>query len=129
MSGTRITEIVVTHHARRFGKSKYGLFRVWRVALDLLVIKMLTGFARAPAALYGMLSIPFLLATLAAGAVTGWLYLHAVPGQGFPIVLPGATFLFAFGFLHLVFLGLLTEMIVSASRAPDRQVFDVETIE
>jgi len=129
MSGTRITEIIVTHHARKFGQSNYGMFRVWQVAWDLLVIKMLTGFLRAPAALYRLLSIPFLLATLASGAVTGWLYLQAVPGEDFPIVLPGATFLFAMAFLHFVFLGLLTELIVSASRVHDRQVLDLETIE
>jgi glycosyltransferase involved in cell wall biosynthesis len=129
MSGTRITEIVVTHHARKFGQSKYGLFRVWQVASDLLVIKMLTGFSRTPATWYGLLSIPFLLATLASGAVTGWLYLQAVPGEDFPIVLPGATFLFAVAFLHFAFLGLLTELIVSASRVHDRQVFDLDTID
>ena len=28
--GARITEIVVSHHPRRFGKSKYGLGRIWR---------------------------------------------------------------------------------------------------
>lgn len=129
LSGTRITEIVVTHHPRRFGQSKYGLSRVWRVAWDLLVVKMLTGFSRAPAALYGVLSIPFLLATLASGVFTGWLYLHAEPGEHFSIVLPGATFLFACAFLHFVFVGLLTEMIVSTSRVHDRQLIDVEIIE
>jgi hypothetical protein len=55
--------------------------------------------------------------------------LLAVPGEDFPIVFPGATFLFAFAFLHFVFLGLLTELIVSASRAHDRQVLDLDTIE
>jgi glycosyltransferase involved in cell wall biosynthesis len=129
MSGTRITEIVVTHHAREFGRSKYGMFRVWQVASDLLVIKMLTGFLRAPSALYGLISIPFLLATLASGAVASWSYMQAVPGEDFSIVLSGATFLFAIAFLHFVCLGLLTELIVSASRVHDRQLLDLETID
>jgi dolichol-phosphate mannosyltransferase len=129
MSGTRITEIVVTHRARAYGKSKYGLFRVWQVASDLPVIKMLTGFSRAPAALYGLLSIPFLLGTLASGAATGWSYMHAVPSDDSLIVLSGATFLFTIAFLHFVFLGLLTELIVSAGRVHDRQLLDLDTIE
>jgi glycosyltransferase involved in cell wall biosynthesis len=129
MSGTRITEIVVAHRAREFGQSKYGIFRVWQVAWDLLVIKMLTGFSRAPAAFYGLLSIPFLLGTLAAGAATSWSYMQAVPGEDFPIVLSGVTFLFAIAFLHFLFVGLLTELIVSASRVHDRQVLDLDTIE
>ncbi len=128
IGGARIAEIVVSHHARRFGRSKYGLFRVWQVASDLLVVKMLTGFCRAPAALYALLSLPFLLAALVSGAAVGWAYLHAVPGEEFPIVLPGATFLFAFAFLHFVLLGLLAEMIVSASRVHDRQRIDVESL-
>ncbi len=39
--GARIAEIVVTHHPRRFGQSKYGLGRVWRVALDIIAFKFI----------------------------------------------------------------------------------------
>ncbi len=45
--GARIAEIVVAHHPRRFGTSKYGLGRVWRVILDILAFKLiLSVFAR-----------------------------------------------------------------------------------
>src|SRR5579884_1633846 len=36
--GARVTEIPVAHHPRRFGQSKYGLGRVARVVLDLLLL-------------------------------------------------------------------------------------------
>ena len=36
--GARVTEIPVRHHARRFGHSKYGIGRVVRVVLDLLIL-------------------------------------------------------------------------------------------
>lgn len=39
--GARIAEIVVTHHPRRFGTSKYGLGRIWRVILDILAFKLI----------------------------------------------------------------------------------------
>ena len=39
--GARIAEIVVTHHPRRFGQSKYGLGRVWRVMLDIIAFKFI----------------------------------------------------------------------------------------
>ena len=39
--GARISEIVVTHHPRQFGTSKYGLARVWKVFLDILAFKLL----------------------------------------------------------------------------------------
>lgn len=44
--GARIAEIVVKHHPRIFGTSKYGLGRIWRVILDILAFKLiLTVFA------------------------------------------------------------------------------------
>ena len=45
--GARIAEIVVTHHPRRFGESKYGLGRAWRVALDIVAFKFII-FVFAP---------------------------------------------------------------------------------
>ena len=45
----RIAEIVVTHHPRRFGESKYGLGRVWRVMLDIIAFKFIISvFASRP---------------------------------------------------------------------------------
>ena len=47
--GARIAEIIVTHHPRRFGKSKYGLGRVWRVMLDIIAFKFIISvFASRP---------------------------------------------------------------------------------
>ncbi len=39
--GARITEIPVRHHPRHSGHSKYGLERIIKVLLDLLVVKFL----------------------------------------------------------------------------------------
>jgi glycosyltransferase involved in cell wall biosynthesis len=58
LSGARIAEIVVNHRARQFGQSKYGLGRVWRVALDIITVMMLKGFALRPALWFGTLSLP-----------------------------------------------------------------------
>src|SRR5690606_16509973 len=46
ITGARVKEVAVTHHARQFGKSKYGLSRVYKVLLDLLSIKTLIGLDR-----------------------------------------------------------------------------------
>ena len=46
--GARITEIPVRHHARRYGESKYGLTRIFKVMLDLIVVKMLIQFSTQP---------------------------------------------------------------------------------
>jgi glycosyltransferase involved in cell wall biosynthesis len=39
--GDRVTEVVVNHRPRRFGESKYGLSRTFRVASDLLKLRRL----------------------------------------------------------------------------------------
>ena len=62
--GTRIAEVGVRHHARQFGASKYGLSRVFKVLIDLIVVKTLLFFARRPLA--GFRNVAFVLACLAA---------------------------------------------------------------
>jgi len=63
--GARITELPVRHHARRAGKSKYGLGRVFRVLADLVGIKMLIQFAAHPIRWFFLLAMPlFVLSPL-----------------------------------------------------------------
>lgn len=59
--GARITELPVRHHARRAGKSKYGLGRVFRVLADLVGIKMLIQFAAHPIRWFSLLALPLFL--------------------------------------------------------------------
>ena len=48
IAGPRIAEIKVRHHARQFGQSKYGLSRIYKVLLDLMVIKTIAAFTSRP---------------------------------------------------------------------------------
>ncbi len=66
MTGARIAEIKVRHHARQFGESKYGLSRIYKVLLDLLTVKTIVGFAQRPLVWFGLLSLPFFLISLVA---------------------------------------------------------------
>ncbi len=61
IAGPRIAEIQVRHHARQFGKSKYGLSRIYKVLLDLLVIKTVASFTSRPLLWFAMLSLPALV--------------------------------------------------------------------
>ena len=60
IAGPRVAEIRVRHHARRFGESKYGLSRIYKVLLDLMVIKTVASFASRPMRWFAMLSAPLL---------------------------------------------------------------------
>ncbi len=53
-TGARVTEIEVTHHARRFGRSKYGISRTIRVLLDLLAVKFLLSYSTRPIHIFGL---------------------------------------------------------------------------
>jgi glycosyltransferase involved in cell wall biosynthesis len=51
--GARITELPVHHHARKFGKAKYGLERTVKVILDLFTVKFLLDYSHKPMRLFG----------------------------------------------------------------------------
>jgi glycosyltransferase involved in cell wall biosynthesis len=58
--GARVTELPVTHHAREFGTSKYGLSRVGRVMLDLLILYFIDRAFDRPIQFFGKLGLMFL---------------------------------------------------------------------
>jgi glycosyltransferase involved in cell wall biosynthesis len=51
--GAKITEMPVRHHARKFGKTKYGLERTIKVVLDLFTVKFLVSYSSKPIYLFG----------------------------------------------------------------------------
>ncbi|MCB0552017.1 MAG: glycosyltransferase family 2 protein [Phaeodactylibacter sp.] len=51
--GARITQIPVKHHAREFGKSKYGLNRTFKVISDLLLMLFFKKYMQRPMHLFG----------------------------------------------------------------------------
>jgi dolichol-phosphate mannosyltransferase len=54
LKGARFAEIVVKHHPRTRGKSKYGIGRTFRVILDLLLMLFFQKFATRPLQLFGL---------------------------------------------------------------------------
>ncbi len=57
IEGARITEVPVRHHARRHGRSKYGLGRTFRVILDLFTVYFMKKFLTRPMHVFGLLGI------------------------------------------------------------------------
>jgi hypothetical protein len=67
-----IGEKVVTHHARKFGKSKYGIERMIKGYLDLLSITFVTKFSKRPMHFFGTIgTVMFVLGFLSAAWVGG----------------------------------------------------------
>jgi glycosyltransferase involved in cell wall biosynthesis len=92
IAGPRIAEIKVRHHARRFGKSKYGLSRVYKVLLDLLVIKTVASFTSRPLLWFTLLSLPALLIAIVALSYTA-VYVLKYGSMPLPIAGTGLIFL------------------------------------
>lgn len=107
--GASIEEVVVHHHPRRAGASKYGLSRVLKVVADLFVLQMVTRFQARPMHGFAMLGLPFLGgAALAGGLSVVW--------WGESLVLPtlaGVAFLV---FSSCLLAGMFAEAIVSDGR-------------
>jgi glycosyltransferase involved in cell wall biosynthesis len=108
IAAPRIAEIKVRHHARQFGQSKYGLSRVYKVLLDLLTIKTITGFASRPLRWFALLAIPFILLSIVmfAGGITVMLL-----GAHSALPLTGSGLFFASLGLYLLFSGGIAELI------------------
>ena len=62
--GARIVEMPVRHHARRWGKAKYGLERTAKVILDLFTVKFLSAYTSKPSYLFGGIGVFFILISM-----------------------------------------------------------------
>ena len=109
LAGARIAEIKVRHHARRFGHSKYGFSRIYKVFLDLLAISTILGFHRRPMlAFAGLATVATGIGLVSLGsALVYGMTPHDQPG----IVFSGLAVLFGALAIFLMVLGLLSQLI------------------
>lgn len=119
MAGPRLAEIKVRHHARRFGQSKYGLSRIYKVLLDLAVIKTIVTFASRPLRWFTLLAMPLLVgATIALVQVA----LGIVRGADhFSLSIAGAGVLMLVSALILLLSGAIGELIYQRGDLRDRE--------
>jgi glycosyltransferase involved in cell wall biosynthesis len=128
LMGARIAEVPVTHHARQFGKSKYGLKRTAKVILDLITVKFLAEFATKPLYMFGGVGALLFGAAVLAGAETLWekfcfgVYVHNNP---FILI---AVFLAILG-VNFVLMGLLAELIVRTyHESQDKPIYHIRAM-
>ena len=108
VAGPNIAEVKVRHHARRFGASKYGLSRVYKVLLDLLTIKTIASFASRPLIWFAGLASPFIVV---AGACFAYTLYEIIGGNAFSLTFAGIGTLCAALACFLVLGGTLAELI------------------
>lgn len=63
--GAKIADIEVQHHSRRFGQSKYGISRTFKVLVDMFVMKFMGHYSTKPMYFFGKIAfINFFLSFL-----------------------------------------------------------------
>ena len=65
--GGKVTEMPVNHFPRIHGRSKYGLERIGKVILDLVVVKFLSSYANKPIYVFGGFGLISIAASFLAG--------------------------------------------------------------
>lgn len=118
VAGPSIAEVKVRHHARQFGRSKYGLSRSHKVLLDLMVVKMVTSFAERPLLWFSLLALPLALLGTAAIADSIWRWLAL--GDTLPLPVAGSGVIFLTAAIILVSSGFLAELVYRVGDSRER---------
>ena len=109
--GFHVGELIVTHHPRKYGNSKFGIKRFFNGFFDLLTVLFITRFRQKPLHLFGFIG----LGSSLVGSIT-LLYLTVLWFQGYGI---GHRPLFILGILLITVgiqffsIGLIGEMIIN----------------
>jgi len=108
--GARVAEIPVNHFPRKFGSSKYGMSRIVKVILDLMVVKFLLSYSQKPIYVFGGIGLLMILGAFLSGLYA--LYLKLFKGVSFiltPLPLL-CVLLLMLGFLSIL-MGFLAEIL------------------
>jgi glycosyltransferase involved in cell wall biosynthesis len=126
-SGARTTELPVQHHPRTAGESKYGLKRIVKVPLDLLVVKFLGDYSQKPIYVFGGFGLFSHAMALLTFVVM--VYYKYWGGKSFietplPVL---AALLILMGFISML-MGLIAELVVRTyHESQDKSTYSVKT--
>jgi glycosyltransferase involved in cell wall biosynthesis len=110
LQGARMEQVPVRHHRRKFGKSKYGMGRTFRVISDLMLIVFFKRYQNRPIHFFGTLGI----ITFGAGAIIDFYFLVLkILGNdiwGKPLLLLGL--LLTIGGIQIISIGIFSEILM-----------------
>ena len=107
--GAKVTEIQVRHHPRIAGKTKYGLSRIPKVILDLLVIRFFDKSLDRPIHLFGKFGLFMFLIAIILSILA--IYIKIFMNISFILTpLPLLVVFFSMSGLICIFLGLVAEI-------------------
>lgn len=108
MQGARIVQVDVKHHARQYGKSKYGLGRTFRVLSDLVTMVFFRRYSQKPMHLFGTIGFVLLFIGI---LINLYLLVLKIMGEdiwGKPLLILGLITLL--GGIQLITIGIIAEI-------------------
>lgn len=117
--GGRVTELEVDHRPRVSGRSKYGLGRVFKVSLDLVLILFMSRFSTRPMHFFGWTALLFFSLTTLVGLLMlafkfSWLAVLGIDYRASFVQtpLPAVAGTFLLGGVASIFFGILGEVLL-----------------
>lgn len=124
--GFRVGEMVVRHHPRNSGTTKYNVRKKLKGFLDLLIVKFWIQYSARPMHFFGAIGAVFILAGFALGGTLGALWLFRViglDGRSTPLL---AVLLVLLGFQFLL-TGVLADIVAHTYYAQKKPYSILET--
>jgi glycosyltransferase involved in cell wall biosynthesis len=126
--GGTVTEVPVNHHARQYGRSKYGISRTIRVALDLITVWFLGSYATRPIHVFGTMGLASAAMGLLIGFYLTFLKIFFDQDIGTRPLLILAVLLVVIG-VQLITMGLLGEMVIRTyHESQDKPIYFVRNV-
>jgi glycosyltransferase involved in cell wall biosynthesis len=116
VEGARISEVVVNHHPRRFGKSKYNITRTFRVLMDLSSLNLFLKYLRNPLRFFGAIGLWLNFFGFLALGWAGYLVMARNYALLEVNVLLTLTFLLWVAGFQFIFFGLVAALIVKTGK-------------
>lgn len=125
--GARITQVDVKHHPRKFGKSKYGIGRTFRVMSDLVTMVFFGRYIQKPMHLFGTMGFVSLILGVLINLYLLTLKIMGHDIWGKPLLILGLIFLL--GGIQLITIGILAEVnIRTYFEASDKKTYQVRNV-
>ena len=110
MKGYSVAEVEVSHNKRTYGKSKYGLLRIFKVILDLFTVRFIGSYLTKPIYLFGGIGLCLFLCGILVGVfvvirkvVFGGIWISPLLFITITLLIMGVQF---------ILMGLLAEIII-----------------